>query len=183
MALVPEMQRFAGNRPGTTYSRGADFRDPRQRQVKLNVSMEYFNLPTLPERMFKHLIPALVFHVRDAAEATLSDAQMQLQPGHGYDTGLMYDTLVAKLVDHLLETGVYYDLMSEQAYYWRWVEFGHWMVNGEFWEGYHFLENALRMNEDTLRRAVREAYADVAVLLAGEARASAATGGVGGLPV
>lgn len=172
MPIVPRLRQFAAKHPSTSFLQGQNYRRPDDRFFAARVDIELFNLPTLPERMFDHLSEALIFHVKDAAEAVIDTAQQQLVPGHGYDTGLMHDTLTAALAEHLLATGVYYDLFSAEAYYWRWVEFGHWMVNGQFWEGYHFLETSLKAHEATLRRAVREAWQDTAIKLAFEARAA-----------
>jgi hypothetical protein len=158
--------------PATRIFRGGNYQNPLQRQFGITVAIEEFNLPTLPDRMADVLQEALIFHLKDAAEAVISDAQMQLVPGHGYDTGLLHDSLVYRLAEHLLATGVFYDLLSEQAYYWRYVEFGHWTTAGNWWEGYHFLENAILMNEGHIRRTVREAWADTMVKLAAEARAA-----------
>jgi hypothetical protein len=161
-----------GSHPATTWTRGFDYRNPNDRLVVVSTSIEMFNLPTLPERMHDHLQRALRFHLKDAAERVITTAQQSLTPGHGYDTGRMRDSLTYALAEHLLETGVYYDLFSEVAHYWRWVEFGHWMVNGEFWPGYHFLENAMRTHEGFIRSTVREAWQDTATALAAESRAA-----------
>ena len=67
---------------------------------------------------------------------------------------------------------MFYDLLSEEAHYWRYVEFGHWIAGThQFWPGYHFLENSIRAHETRIRGAVREAWADTVMRLASEARA------------
>lgn len=157
---------------GTRAFRGGSYMNPLQRQFAVTVDIEEFNLPTLPDRMADTLRDALIFHLKDAAERVIGDAQAQLVPGHGYDTGLLHDSLTYRLAEHLLATGVFYDLLSEQAYYWRWVEFGHWTTAGNWWEGYHYLENAILANEGYIRRTVREAWADTMVKLAAQARAA-----------
>lgn len=155
-------------------TRGLDYRNPTNRMMEITVDIELFNLMSLPERFDVHLKEALVWHLRDVAEAVIDTAQSTLVPGHGYDTGLLKSSLVSRLIEHLMPVGVFYQLLSEQAYYWRWVEFGHWMQNGKFWPGYHYLEGALRVHEASIRRAVREAWADTARKLAAEARAAGA---------
>ena len=160
---------------------------PRSFVVHADVDMG--NLPTLPVRMTERFQQALVFHLRDVAEAVVEDAKMQLQPlGHapgairgphvdlpgGYDTGRLHESLTFHLVHGLLASGIVaYDFDSEEAEYWAYVEFGHWVVNAQspwFWRGYHMLENAIQMNLPKLRRSVRAAWADTAVALAAEAR-------------
>ncbi len=153
-------------------TRGLDYRNPNDRIFAISCDVELFNLPTLPDRMANHLQKALIWHLRDVAESVVAMAQQSLVPGHGYDTGLLHDTLTFALAEHLLETGVYYDLFSEVAYYWRWVEFGHWIAGtNSFWPGYHMLENALIAHETKIRGAVREAWQDTVIKLAAEARA------------
>jgi hypothetical protein len=150
-----------------------DYRNPANRQFGVHASVDMLNLPTLPERMHERLTQALVFHLKDAAEAIIEDARLQLVPGHGYDTGLLSETLTYDLAAGLLATGVYYDLLSREAEYWQWVEFGHWVMNARqpwFWPGYHYLENAIGMNIPKITRSVRAAWADTAIALAAEAR-------------
>ena len=161
-----------GSHPSTSWLRGADYRNPNNRMVAASVRLDFFNLPSLPDRLARYLQDALVWHLRDVAESVIHMAQQSLVPGHGYRTGLLRNSLIHSLAEHLLATGVYYDLFSEEAYYWRWVEFGHWIAGtNTFWPGYHFLENSLRAHESRIRRAVREAWQDTAIKLASEARA------------
>ena len=158
---------------GMTTTRGASYLNPNDRSFALTVDIEWFNLPTLDERLHDHMVRALIFHLADTAQSVIAMAQQSLTPGHGYDTGKMRNSLIYALADHLLATGVYYDLFSEEAYYWRWVEFGHWIAGtNSFWPGYHFLENALMAHESRIRTAVREAWADTVIRLGAEARAS-----------
>lgn len=173
---------------------GGNYRNPAERVFGLhtNVSIDMGNLPTLPERADKHMKSALVFHLRDAAEAIIEAAKLSLfKPGdfpmhkHGVDTGLLRESLTFQLVEGLLAVeGVFYDLMSEEAEYWKWVEFGHWVTNAQtpwFWPGYHYLEGAIRtMGLTAIRRSVRAAWSDAMVQLAAEARtANPMTGSVG----
>jgi len=176
------MGSLPGSHSSTILSRGLNYRNPNDRSFVITVDADMLNLPTLPQRMDDHMQKALIFHLQDAAEKVIVTAQQSLVPGHGYDTGRMHDSLIYALAEHLLETGVFYDLFSEEAYYWRYVEFGHWTRGGNFWPGYHFLENSLRLHEATIRTSVRAAWHDTAIALAAEARApwAGAIGSLGG---
>ena len=63
-----------------------------------------------------------------------------------------------------------YDLESDEAEYWVFVEFGHMLRNGDWWPGYHFLTKSVVEMEPMLRDKVREAWAATVVELAGQAR-------------
>lgn len=153
----------------------------RQTGIVSVVSVDMGNLPTLPDRMSDHMRDALIFHLKDAAEGIIEAAKLSLfKPAdfpmhkHGVDTGRLKESLTYQLVDALLETGVYYDLESDEAPYWKWVEFGHWVMNAKtpwFWPGYHYLENALKtVGIPLVIRSVRAAWHDTAIALAAEAR-------------
>lgn len=186
---------------------GPGYMTPGNRVAGLTATVDMTNLPTLPERLDDHLEKALMFHLADAAQRVIDTARhylvrleeppvMYTEDGrdiHGYDTGLMYATLKYELALHLLWVGVYYELLSEEAAYWRYVEFGHWVrsANGWwFWPGYHFLETAIDQNAGYIRQRVREAWADTAIALAMEAHVPGTAGrlgftrgiGVGGVP-
>lgn len=161
-----------GSHASTILSRGLNYRNPNDRSMSLTVRIDMMNLPTLPVRLDAHLQAALIWHLKDVAESVIATAQQSLVPGHGYDTGRLRATLIYELAEHLLATGVYYDLFSEEAHYWRWIEFGHWIAGSDqFWPGYHMLENAIRVHEAKIRGAVRAAWQDTVVRLASEARA------------
>jgi len=161
--------------------------------VGFTCSVDFGNLPTLPKRLDAHLQAALMFHLADAAQRVIDTTRtylVRLEEGavmrtssgreiHGYDTGLMYVSLKYALVESLLMTGVWYDLLSEEAEYWRYVEFGHFTSGGNFWPGYHMLETAIRHNEGYIRQRVREAWADTAVALAMEAHVGGTSGALG----
>lgn len=149
---------------------------PQDRLFALEVSFDLLNLPTLPERMDESLHRNLVRRLGQAADHVIDLAQAQLKPGHGYDTGLMHDTLVKRL--GTVFEAVFYDLLSDQAYYWQWVEFGHWTVAGNWWEGYHFLEGAVIASEAHIRSKVVEAYRDTVMELAIQARVPGFMNGV-----
>lgn len=151
--------------------------------ISASVTIDMGNLPTLPERLDKHFKTALIFHLKDAAEGIIERAKLSLwKPGdfpmhkHGVDTGLLRESLTMQLVEALLYEGVYYDLLSEEAEYWKWVEFGHWVMNAKtpwFWPGYHYLEGALRdVGPALIMRSLRAAWFDTAKVLATEARVS-----------
>jgi hypothetical protein len=171
---------------------------PGSRQMGVSYTVDMTNLPTLPERLDEYFREALVFHIKDAADTVIGDARNhyrdlphapgaivgphQDEPG-GYDTGKMEATLEAKLVNDLLESGVYYDILSEEAPYWTYIEWGHWVNAKEpwFWEGYHLLETALKgPGALALVRAVRAAWSDTAIKLASESRSPTAGLNVGG---
>lgn len=173
--------------------RGND-RDPSNRMVRFTATVDMLDLPTLPDRMMNTFHKALVFHLHDAARRVISTARGYLvrleEPAvkvnwegkaiHGYDTGLLYITLISELV-HELGDGVFYDIGTDEAPYWRFVEFGFHTRSGAWWPGYHFLEQAIRDNEGYIRQRVREAWHDTATLLAREAQAPGFTGKVIGL--
>lgn len=175
------------------FSFPSSYKNPMDRMagVSVNVTVDMGNLPTLPQRMDEHMKVALTFHLRDAAEGIIEAAKLSLfKPGdfpmhkHGVDTGKLRASLTHHLVEALLSEGVYYDLMSDEAEYWKWVEFGHWVTNAQtpwFWPGYHYLEGALRtVGLPLIMRACRAAWHDTAIALAGEARAAnPLTGSIG----
>lgn len=168
---------------------------PSNRNFQMTATIDMTSLPTLPERLDGHLQKALIFHVEDAARKVISTARGWLvrleEPAiktnwegkgiHGYDTGLLYITLIQRLATHMLATGVFFDLLSNEAEYWRFVEFGFHTRNGEFWPGYHFLEQSIKDNEGYIRSRVREAWADTAIALSREAQVAGFAGKVIGL--
>lgn len=157
----------------------------RQGGFSVSVEVDMGNLPTLPERMTEHLIAALEFHLKDAADIVIHRAQAKLLPlGHepgeivgphvdapgGLDTGKLRDTLKAELVHEMAAGIVAYDLLSDEAEYWQWIEFGHWVVAQKpwFWQGYHMLASSLAESVPAIMRSVRAAWADTAIALAEE---------------
>lgn len=165
------------NMPAVTSSSGR-----RGESFRFIASVDMTNLPTLPERMDEHLKVALAFHLKDAAQRVVDVTRGYLvrleEPAvkvnaegkaiHGYDTGLMYISLLYKLVEDMLQSGVYYDILSEEAEYWRAVEFGHFTPSGNWWPGYHMLETAIHECAGYIRQRVREAWLDTARALARE---------------
>jgi hypothetical protein len=175
---------------------GPGFMTPANRMSGLIISIDWGDIPTLPDRMADHFQQALIFHLGDAAQRVIDTTRHYLVrleeepvmvnsegfPIHGYDTGLMYTSLKYSLAGHLLGTGVFYDLLSEDAEYWRYVEFGHWVAAAAgwwFWPGYHMLETGIRANEGYIRQRVREAWADTSIALAMEAHVPNTSGRIG----
>lgn len=160
---------------------------------RFTASVDMGTLPTLPDRMADYFNKALVFHLEDAAQRVIDTARGYLvrlsEPAvkvnaegkeiHGYDTGVMYVSLRYQLMTALLVTGVYYELLSDEAKYWRSMEFGFHLHNGDWWPGYHFLETAIEENAGYIRQRVREAWADTAIHLAMEAHRTGAVGALG----
>lgn len=179
---------MAGNSWRYTSATLGTMSNPFGRQMGISVHIDMMNLPTLPERMDEYLKEALTFHIKDAADVVIGDARNHYRdlphaPGEivgphkdepgGYDTGKMAGTLEARLVEELLESGVYYEILSEEAEYWSYIEWGHWVSAKEpwFWEGYHLLERAMMgPGRTALIRAIRMAWEDTAIKLASEAR-------------
>jgi hypothetical protein len=161
------------------------------RWLSFNATIDMGSLPSLGDRMAEVLHGRLVVRLGEAADLIIDRAKAKLQkkpPGvktpdgniYGYDTGLMHDTLVAKLVETTAsalaggEDGVYYDLESDEAWYWVFVEFGHLLRNGTWWPGYHFLTSTVIENEAMIRQRVRQAWGDTVVILAAQAAVSGA---------
>lgn len=131
-------------------------------------------LETLPTRLNNHFHTVLRITMADAADTIIEDAQADLTPGHGYDTGLLRDSLTKNLVDLAMGAGVFYVLNSDAADYWAAVEFGHVLPDGSFWPGYHFLSNAVEKNRANIFRAAYEAWVVTAGILSAESRAMVA---------
>jgi len=157
-----------------------------QRWVTFQATVDMGNLMTLGPRMSATFREFLVKHLAEAAGEIITQARRKLhvKPDdvvtpdgniYGYDTGLMHDTLTAKLVNdaQLAFESVYYDLESDEAEYWVFVEFGHLLRNGAWWPGYYFLTSTVLENEAMIRQKVRLAWSDTVVALAAQARVSA----------
>jgi hypothetical protein len=168
----------------------------RQGGFNINVSIDMGNLPTLPERMTEYLVAALTFHLQDACEVVIHRAQAKLLPlGHapgeitgphvdrpgGLDSGKLQATLKYELAHEMAAGIVAYDLLSDDAEYWQWIEFGHWVAAQKpwFWQGYHMLASAIAESIPAIRRSVKRAWEDTAIKLASESspdRAGALSG-------
>jgi hypothetical protein len=133
----------------------------------INIEIDMGNTMSLGERMADHLRHFLEVRMGEAAEVIVMRAKSKLVPGHGYDTGLMHDSLTAALVNASEDYIVAYDLgagdsgtYGSGAYYWVFVEFGHMTTAGNWWPGYHFLSSALLENEALVMSKVKQAIAD-----------------------
>jgi hypothetical protein len=126
-------------------------------------------LNTLPDRMERYFHEALMVTVPPAVDAVINHAKSQLQPGHGYDTGLLHDTLTKEIVSAAMAMGVIYSLQSDQAEYWASMEFGFMHVGGSFFPGYHFFHNAINANRGRLGKAAWQAWRVASARLAAEA--------------
>ena len=129
-------------------------------------------LGTLPERMSAHFGEALILTMGWAADQIIKDAEAQLVPGHGYDTGLLHNSLVKDLVQLGLGAGVFYSLSSDAAEYWQYVEFGHLTTGGNWWSGYHYLGTAVEQNRGNIIMAAAEAWRFTASALSAESLAA-----------
>jgi hypothetical protein len=109
---------------------------------------------------------ALLKEIPAAVDAVIKNAQNQLSPGHGVDTGLMKATLTKRLITASMEYGIIYSLESDEAPYWVYVEQGFMAANGDWIEGYHFFANAIRANRGRMGRAVAKAWREAAGVLA-----------------
>lgn len=174
---------------------GTGYRTPANRAFSFDVDV-VDDLERLPERLTEHFQEALIFHLADAAQRVIDTARNYLvrleEPPvmrnaegreiHGYDTGTMYVSLKYELAAALLYMGVYYDLMSDAADYWTFVEFGHWVFSASgpwFWPGYHFFATAIEANAGYIRQRCREAWQDTAIKLAMEAHVPGRAGQLG----
>ncbi len=168
---------------------GSGYLTPSNRQALLTVSYAD-DLERLPERLHAHFTAALTWHLEDAAQRVIDTARTYLvrleeapvmhdsqgREIHGYDTGLMYLSMKYELMEALLVQGVFYELRSDEAEYWEYVEFGHWVFSKDgpwFWPGYHFFATAIEQNMSYIRERCREAWQDTALQLAFETRVSA----------
>lgn len=111
----------------------------------------------------------LVIEVPKAVDAIINNAKGQLSPGHGYDTGLMKSTLTKNLLTASLSAGVIYELLSDEADYWIYMEDGFTTANGDWIEGYHFFARAIQANRGRMGKAIAKAWRDASVVLAAKA--------------
>lgn len=134
-----------------------------ERYIAVTADVDLMGLERVPDEFMFNLHVHLEDRLSEVCDKVISDAMMQLQPGHGYETGRMHDTLVSRLVEEvegMWSEGVFYDLLSDEAPYWVYVEFGHMTRAGNWWVGYHFLENAVLANTAFLDVKVAEAVFD-----------------------
>jgi hypothetical protein len=152
------------------------------RWIGMSVEIDLLGLPTLPERMIAVLHERLVVNMRTAADKVLETASRSLYKPvdfpvhrHGEDTGKLKRSLVAKLVEHV-NVSVAYDLESDDAPYWIFVEFGRIRADGSWWPGYHFLTGAIMQHEGTIRTACRVSMHETFTILASENRSPGGAG-------
>lgn len=127
------------------------------------------SLNALPYRMEKIFNRALTITVPPAVDAVIRNAQSQLIPGHGYDSGLLRNSLTKHIITRAMGQGVLYSLGSDRAEYWVYVESGFTAANGDFIEGYHFFEKAIAANKGRLGKACWQAWRITSAQLAAEA--------------
>lgn len=70
----------------------------------------------------------------------VANIQGQLTPGHGYITGDLHDSIQSDYTQDGLNGLVRAYSQIEYAPY---VDIGHTLRNGEWWSGYHFMEQGL----------------------------------------
>jgi len=124
------------------------------------------SLATLPERFALAYQAALIEEMGRAANKIVDDAKSKLVPGHGYDTGKLKESLQASLTTWAL--GLAYEINSEEAEYWLWVEVGHMLRSGDWWEGYHYIETSVAENKGAIFDAARDAFHIAAAVSRGE---------------
>lgn len=131
----------------------------------LNVVQNYVgfsHLDTLPTRFALAFDATLRIRMSEVADKIVDDAKQQLQPGHGVDTGKLKESLTKKLIE--VAAGAMYKIYSDEAAYWSFVEIGHMLRNGEWWEGYHYIHNAIEMNRGLLKSKAQQAFHEAAVI-------------------
>lgn len=178
-----------GATPHTLRQPGGSFTPHSQRWATFTATLDSSKAESMGDDMERILHERLVVRMGEAALDVVKRAAAKLKEkpddvvtpdGHiyGLDTGKMHDTLTAQLVAAYADSldKVYYDLLSPQADYWVWVEFGHMLRNGAWWPGYHFLGQALQESEAHIRQKVRQAWSDTVIIMA--SRASLAGGPV-----
>lgn len=141
-------------------------------------------LNTLPARMDTYYRAALWVTVPSAVDAVITNARSQLQPEHGYDTGLMYSSLDKKIISGAA-IGVVYTLGADKAVrppsknetdpfpYWLAMETGFIQKDGVFWPGYHYYQNAINKLRPRLGKAAALAWRMAGAKLAAESAARA----------
>ena len=70
-----------------------------------------------------------------------ANIQNQLEPGHGWITGNLHDSINSNVKSH---KGSHATIEAyTKIEYAPFVDDGHTLRNGEWWEGYHFMEKGL----------------------------------------
>lgn len=148
------------------------------RYFGITAEVDMGNLWTLGARWEEALRGALERRLGEACDHIVNKAKSKLVPGHGYDTGLMHDSLHKALVEAVDDWMVAYDLEADpiDVYYWVFVEFGHMTSAGNWWPGYHFLSSSVMESEALIKAKVNAAMADAMGILMAQARLDSALG-------
>lgn len=157
---------------------------PNQRSARITYHFDPGTVPSMKDRIYPALLRNLEITLLPVANSVLAEAQKMLvllPPEHvpydskmgGRATGTMADSLVTWLIGGI-ENAVLYGLKSDAAYYWEWIEFGHFVRTKDgpqFWEGYHFFERTIKAHEGAIHKAALEAW-HMAILQTGGGGAS-----------
>lgn len=84
------------------------------------------------------MIPEILEDITINLTANIQD---ELTPGHGYKRGDLHDSIQSNIISQNNLGGVIeaYTMIE----YAPWVNDGHTLRNGAWWEGYHFMEAGL----------------------------------------
>lgn len=137
---------------------------PQTRNFQLTYEFNPGTVPSLAARIMplwrengRILLGAVVDEIiKDAQDQLWRPADFPLSK-HGAESYLMHDTLI-KVFLEMITDGVFYQLKSNQAYYWMWVNFGHFTTAGNWWEGYHFFEKAIEMHTQDIVKCAKTAW-------------------------
>ncbi len=144
---------------------------PSQRSASFVIHFNPGTVPSMERRLYPAFKRNLVVTLYEVAQSIIAGAQeilVQLQAEHipydnvmgGRASGLMANSLTAVLAN-MMEDAVVYRLQSTQAYYWQWIEFGHFVHTKDgpkWWEGYHFFEREIVAHEKAIMAACRRAW-------------------------
>lgn len=86
------------------------------------------------------LIPKQLGLIAMKLEKNIKD---ELQPGHGFLKGDLFRSIQAYVDNYDGANGISTITGEAHTFYDQWVNEGHTLNNGEWWEGYHFMEQGL----------------------------------------
>lgn len=149
---------------------------PNLRSAGFTYRFDPGTVPSLESRLYPAFRKNLIVTLKEVVDSIIqaSDEMLKvLPPDHipydnimgGRDTSTMANSLAGVLLS-MVEDGVAYQLKSTEAYYWEFIEFGHFVHTAEgpkWWEGYHFFEIAIKAHEKAIMGAARLAW-NLAVL-------------------
>ena len=129
---------------------------PTQRSAQFTFRFDPGTVPSMRARLYPAFHRNLAITLSAVCGKIIAESDkllVELPPNHvpwngdpgGRDTSLMANSLAAVLMA-ATEDGVFYELKSTEAYYWQWIEFGHFVHTADgprWWEGYHFFERAI----------------------------------------